>query len=283
MIIEKEILINKNINHAWKVLGLDFANAHKWASAVNHSEENGEKLSENICSERACSTTMGNIKERLFEFSSDDYSLAYEVVEGKPKMINYASNTWKLIQIEQNKCMLSIKMDIKPEGIFGKITELILKIKMSKMGQELVEDFKYYVENGTPHPRKSRGSSEVQLKNYLSINALFSVICGLIMVLISAKLNTFFNINNEYVFPVIGTNLIVFSMFVFYVSRKQISNKILVKTITALDVLWVLGSLIIIIFSLFNLSSKGYVLMGIVATWILFLAYKQFVYQKRIV
>lgn len=39
MVVEKEILINKSIKYAWKVLGVYFANASKWASPVNHQRE----------------------------------------------------------------------------------------------------------------------------------------------------------------------------------------------------------------------------------------------------
>lgn len=154
MVIEKEILINKSIRDAWKVLGVDFANASKWASAVSHSEGSGDKFKGSTCSERGCSTTMGSIKEKLYEFSNEKYLLAYEVAEGMPSMVKYATNTWKLVEIGENKCKLQIKMDIKMGGFFGSLLQPIMKMQMSKIGNHLVEDFAYYVENGTPHPRK---------------------------------------------------------------------------------------------------------------------------------
>lgn len=155
MVIRKEILINKSIKDAWEVLGLDFANPSKWASAVNHSKSSGQNnFSDSHCSERACSTTMGKIKERLYEFSNEKYTLAYEIVEGKPFIVKYASNTWELIGVSENKCILKIKIDIRTSNFFGLLLKPIMKMKMSKIGSDLVEDFAYYVENGTPHPRK---------------------------------------------------------------------------------------------------------------------------------
>jgi Polyketide cyclase / dehydrase and lipid transport len=144
MVIEKEIIINKNIKAAWSVLGLDFANPSKWASAVNHSGGSGEALSGSQCSERACTTTMGSIREKLYEFSNENYTLSYEVVEGMPSMVKSAKNTWKLFYLGETQCKLKIKMEIG----------LIMQLQMNKMGRHLVEDFAYYVENGTPHPRK---------------------------------------------------------------------------------------------------------------------------------
>lgn len=281
MIIEKEILIEKSIEEAWEVLGLDFAGAYKWASAVNHSEAVGDNFNGTVCTERGCSTTMGGIKERLLAFSNDDYSLKYEVVEGKPQMIAYATNSWKLSVIEPHKCVLNIKMEIITKGFWGSFLQPILKIKMASMGQDFVEDFKYYVENKKPHPRKTLINNKQNLKKYLTINSLFSGVCGLTMILFTVSLNDFFQIKNEYIFPVVGVNLLIFSAFVWYVSAKHLSKTILVKVITILDVFWVLGSIVIVLFGFFDLSTKGYILITIVALWIAFLAQKQYVFSKK--
>lgn len=119
-----------------------------------------------------------------------------------------------------------------------------------------------------------------ELKQYLIINSLFSSICGLLILLISSNLSELFNINNKYVFPIIGSNLLVFSAFVWFVSQKQVTNKTLVNIISLLDLLWVIGSFTIIGFRLFNISSIGYLLMSIIAIWIAFLAFKQFTNNK---
>jgi hypothetical protein len=160
MVIEKEILVNKSIKDAWEVLGIDFANASKWASAVNHSEGNGKKFNGSTCSERGCSTTMGSIKEKLYEFSNENHSLAYEVSEGMPSMVKYATNTWKLVDVGDNKCKLQITMGIRMGGFFGSLFQPIMKMQMSKMGNHLVEDFAFYVENGTPHSRKLKAQKK---------------------------------------------------------------------------------------------------------------------------
>lgn len=119
-----------------------------------------------------------------------------------------------------------------------------------------------------------------ELKKYLTINSLFSAISGLSMVLFSNGLNSFFNISNPYVFPVLGANLIIFALIVGYVAQKQLQNKSLVNLICGLDGMWVLGSLGIILFQLFDLSKNGYIAIGVVAVWIGFLGYNQFENNK---
>ena len=118
------------------------------------------------------------------------------------------------------------------------------------------------------------------LKKYLTINSLFSGLTGIIMALFYSQLNNFFHIDNNYIFPIIGINLIVFSVFVGYVSQKQLTNKLLVNLIVILDLFWVVGSLIILALDLFDLSKNGYLVIGAIALWIAFLGYKQNRYNK---
>lgn len=119
-----------------------------------------------------------------------------------------------------------------------------------------------------------------ELKKYLTINSIFSAINGLTMLLFSDKLNVFFDLENIYVFPVIGANLLIFSAFVWYVTSKQLTNKMLVTAISILDLLWVLGSFTIVLLGQFDLSRNGNILISLVAIWIAFLAYKQFKNNK---
>jgi cobalamin synthase len=82
-----------------------------------------------------------------------------------------------------------------------------------------------------------------ELKKYLTINCAFSAISGMTMLLLSSKLNSLFDIDNVYIFPVIGANLLIFSAFVWYASSRQLTNKMLVTTITILDLLYPSGEI----------------------------------------
>ncbi len=154
MIIEREVIVNQNINEAWKVLGTDFANADKWASAIKHSEGKGAGFNGASCSERGCETSMGGLKEKITTYSDKDYSLSYNVYEGMPSMVKKAANNWSLTPHGQNKAKLNMRMEMEIGGFMGTLMKPMMKMKLGKMGNELVEEFKYYVENGKPHPRK---------------------------------------------------------------------------------------------------------------------------------
>lgn len=154
--INKEISINKSIEAAWKVLGLEFAQADKWASSVKHSEARDTKsFKGSSCSERGCEIPgMGSIKEKLLKYSDTDYLLSYQVYDGMPVMVKFMSNTWQLHATSANSCKLTMKMEMKTGRLMGVIMKPMIKMQMSGMANKIVEDFKYYLENGKPHPRK---------------------------------------------------------------------------------------------------------------------------------
>ena len=154
MIIEKEIIINKGIDDAWNVIGVQFADAYKWATPVNHSEGSGEGINGSACSERGCSTTLGKLKERILEYDSEKFIISWQAVEGMPSMVKFAKNTWVLISVDNRKTKVKMKMDVEVGGIMGFLFQPMMKMQMNNLGNALISDFKYYVEYGRPSAKK---------------------------------------------------------------------------------------------------------------------------------
>lgn len=154
MEIKKEIFINTGIEKAWKILGHQFSNPSQWASSVIHSEGSGSSFQGASCSERGCSTSLGRITEKLYSYSDENHLLAYEIKEGMPSFVKRATNTWKLTRINQHKTLLQIHAVLHISGIVGTLLQPIMRIKMTSFASEALDDFKYYVEKGVPHPRK---------------------------------------------------------------------------------------------------------------------------------
>lgn len=115
-----------------------------------------------------------------------------------------------------------------------------------------------------------------KLRLYLTINYAFSAFSGTTMLLFSEQLNQIFHFSDPLMFPIIGANLLVFAMFVFYVTGWQIGKPGLVKLISLLDAGWVVGSVFLLLFGPFGISPIGLWIIGIVAVWIGFLGYKQY-------
>lgn len=154
-IIHQEVIIDASIAETWEILGPQFENAQVWASSIKHSEAlNNESLNGSNCTIRGCSVAgMGEIKETLLSYSIPNHSLSYEVKEGMPKMVKYASNQWELTDLGNGKTSLKMKLEMKTGGFMGWMMRGMMKKKMTKLSAEIAEEFKFYVENGTPHPR----------------------------------------------------------------------------------------------------------------------------------
>ncbi len=155
-IILQEVIINAPIEKAWEILGPQFADAHKWASSIKHSESlNEESLNGSTCTQRGCNVKgMGDIKEKLLSYSLENHSLSYEVHEGMPKMVKYASNNWELIDLGNGKTKLKMTIKMETQGFMGWLMGGMMKKKMTKLSADITEEFKYYVEIGSPHARK---------------------------------------------------------------------------------------------------------------------------------
>ncbi|MCP4458286.1 MAG: SRPBCC family protein [Cytophagales bacterium] len=155
MIIKKEIIINSDIEKSWSVLGKNFANVDRWASAIKISEGSGESFSGSTCSTRGCDVKgMESIKEKLLNYSDDTHSLKYEIIEGLPSMVKKGTNSWSLESIASNETKLTMEMNMDIRGFIGTLMKPMMKMQMGGMGNKFLEEFKFYVEKGNPHPRK---------------------------------------------------------------------------------------------------------------------------------
>ncbi len=106
------------------------------------------------------------------------------------------------------------------------------------------------------------------LKNVLLINALTSGATGMLLVLFPAMMANLCGATYAWPFTAAGIFLIAFAGLVFIQSRQQVPQKGWVKLIIALDIVWVIESLIIVVPQLFGLSFMGYLLIGAVAGWV---------------
>lgn len=91
----------------------------------------------------------------------------------------------------------------------------------------------------------------------LSLNAAFSMITGIIMILFPQSLATLFAIEITTPFWLIGIGLVLFSTAVYVLSRQSPIHLIQVFIIILLDIGWVIGSIAVIGLGLFSISAAG--------------------------
>jgi len=156
MKIISEIIINKPVSDVWDVLGNKFSDWHVWGSSLLHTKGSGKKINGNVCESRTCDVQgMGKIRERTLEFDPKKYSLSYEVIEGFPFFVKSGVNRWSLVP-EGEQTRLLMDAEIETQGFVGMIMKPMMKMQMTGLLKNVTEELKYYVENGTPHPRKKK-------------------------------------------------------------------------------------------------------------------------------
>jgi hypothetical protein len=83
------------------------------------------------------------------------------------------------------------------------------------------------------------------LKNAFIGNAVFSFLSGLVMIILNDSLSLYIGISIAYLLPIIGINLIVFSICLWFISRYTKIRDYIAWTIVLLDLAWVLGSAVV--------------------------------------
>ena len=154
MKIIKEITINKSVNEVWEVLGNQFDKIDKWASIISHSEVSGDSKFPGVdYSIRSTKTTQGDTQQELTSFNAEQHTLSYKSISGTPPIIKEVNAHWSLADGGKNNTNLVLDFSAEMKGL-GHILVPIVKKKLGNLGDLILDDFKFYVENGKPHPRK---------------------------------------------------------------------------------------------------------------------------------
>ena len=113
------------------------------------------------------------------------------------------------------------------------------------------------------------------LKKVLTLNAASSGATGILLIILNQFLANLFNTSHTSAFTEVGIFLVVFAGLVFIASFQNPPNFGLVRLIIWLDVLWVIASMIIVLFGIFQLSTIGYAMIAGVAAWVGLMAFLQ--------
>lgn len=157
MQIITETIISKPRAAVWEVAGTQFGNAYLWASALDYSVGHGAAIAGPVCEARTCDVQgMGRINEKLREFDPANFTLAYEVIEGFPFFVKRGLNRWQLLPEGDNRTRLRSTATVETKGFVGLMMAPMMKMQVSGIMRRTLEELKFYVENGRPHPRKQK-------------------------------------------------------------------------------------------------------------------------------
>lgn len=160
----KEINISKPVDQVWDLLGNQYGDAYKWASGLAHSNSFGQpRISGAACNNRSCDTSFGQITEEIQAFDAENYVLSYHVIKGFPFFIDVAQNTWTL-KAKGDITHVHVHLTMKTKGIVGFIMAPMMKMQMNNTLNQVIKDFKHYLETGQPSAYKSKEMAKLSRK-----------------------------------------------------------------------------------------------------------------------
>lgn len=104
-------------------------------------------------------------------------------------------------------------------------------------------------------------------------NAIFSALSGITMLIGADQLSGLVDLKGPEVFQIAGVGLLIFSVYVlFVIKKKSLAGSV---SIVFQDLLWVVGSVLVLIFQPFEINKTGNQLISIVACIVLIIAVAQ--------
>ncbi len=120
------------------------------------------------------------------------------------------------------------------------------------------------------------------LRNALLANATFSALSGLALVLFSSDAAGLLGIGSPIVYQVLGLGLLGFAGVVIWTATRRPINTFVAMLISLADLLWVAGTIVVILVAYSALKTTGIVAMLGVAAFVLFFGLRQLVGIGRV-
>jgi Polyketide cyclase / dehydrase and lipid transport len=157
MRIARDLEMDVPADRVWQVLANDFAKIGEWYSGVHRSQV---KLDPEAPEGAACAGRisrvpgLGEIHETFTSYDPSNKTFAYEVT-GMPFFVKGASNSFAVATIDGGRSRVSLEAITHFAPVVGWLMVLPMKLQLSKLMGQLLEELKHYVEKGEIHPRKA--------------------------------------------------------------------------------------------------------------------------------
>lgn len=168
MELRNEITINAPARAVWETLGEQFMRMGEWAAPITSSCAVG-LADPDVGGTRACTHAAlgpfkpGVVKERLTRFDRAQMVLEYDALEGMPRFVAHAANCWSVTRIDDSRSLVRIHARLTLRGPV-RLLACLIRWQLQSVGGRVVEELKYFIENGTPHPRKLAASGSPALR-----------------------------------------------------------------------------------------------------------------------
>ena len=155
MRISKQFIVPAPVDKVWDVVRNQYTDIGSWASAVHASaRKEGPADSVEVGTSRVCTTTLGAFEETVVELDETGRRLTYRVND-MPAYIKKAQNTWTLQPHASGGTLIELAGQVTFNPLYA-FMALMMRVQLSKILNNTIEELAHYVVHGTLHPRKQR-------------------------------------------------------------------------------------------------------------------------------
>ena len=158
----KTLKVKASADKVWEIFAHGFNDAYKWMASVPHSyaQTNGEAFDGAHSDGRVCelSANQNGIKvsEKFLAYDEENKTATVQIDFVNtpfffPVKFNTLDFSLREIGDHQSEMTWKFRSNIKPLGL---LLWPLLRIGFGKFVGDIMEELQYYVENGSPHPRK---------------------------------------------------------------------------------------------------------------------------------
>ncbi len=153
MRVTQSVDIEAPAENVWQVIGTEFYEVGAWTTSVPRSRRAPDGESRECTVAGAPGIT--HLTERLVGFDDATRSLSYEVVDGMPRFVSLARNSWRVQPLGPARSWVTSVAEMTMRGAAVVLTPL-MHLWVHRLERTVMTELKHYVEQGEPIPAKRK-------------------------------------------------------------------------------------------------------------------------------
>ncbi|MEM7334681.1 MAG: SRPBCC family protein [Chloroflexota bacterium] len=155
MEVIRKLNVNAPASQLWTILAEEYDRVGEWTSEIEQSAPNPNLP---VGEGRVCTTPgFGDIKETITKFDDQAREFSYGAeIASFPFFVKEVGNSWRVEAKGNEKAVVHMHLNARLLPVFAQLMGPIMKRQMSKSADIILEELKYYAENGRVHPRKQK-------------------------------------------------------------------------------------------------------------------------------
>lgn len=156
--MNQETTVNAPAGDVWHVLAHEFDQIGRWSAGISESMAIVDlPVPEGATvGGRACLTPGfgSDAQEEFTYYDEETMRFGYQATGEIPWSLSHAENNWSVQALDAYTSRVAFRAEVEANLFPGLLLMPMIKLYGGRLGRETLEELKYYVEEGQPHPRK---------------------------------------------------------------------------------------------------------------------------------